>query len=142
MGGFELKGKLNVKIPEARGLPDDTDAYLRVYVVEDKLIGSEDRLAIKCKAEKNTGNPKWGLDETKGLRGDDYLSIKVVVKNKSWGPDKQIGSVEFSCEELMNQKTISGTYPLDQGGEIDITLEYEPGSAGLFGEFESTSDSD
>eukprot|EP00183_Erythrolobus_madagascarensis_P005831 CAMPEP_0185845716 /NCGR_PEP_ID=MMETSP1354-20130828/1602_1 /TAXON_ID=708628 /ORGANISM="Erythrolobus madagascarensis, Strain CCMP3276" /LENGTH=137 /DNA_ID=CAMNT_0028545745 /DNA_START=52 /DNA_END=465 /DNA_ORIENTATION=+ len=137
-----MKGKLTVKIPEARGLADDADAYLRVYVVEDKLIGSEDRLAIKCKAEKNTGNPQWGLEETKGLRGDDYLTIKVVVKNKSWGPDKALGSVEFSCEELIEKNSMGGTFPLEEGGEIDITIEYEPGSAGLFGEFESTSDSD
>ncbi|KAA8498505.1 hypothetical protein FVE85_6090 [Porphyridium purpureum] len=140
MGGTEMKGKLTVKIPSATGLPDDTKAMLRVFMIKDALIGSKESLAIKTGAEKGT-DVSFDLDKTIGLKGE-YIAVKIVVRDKNFGRDKDVGVVEIPVDQLISSGTVSGSFPLEKGGEVQVELIYEEGSAGIFGEYESTSDSD
>jgi len=137
-----MKGKVTVKVPKAEGLPEGCDSYAFVYMVKDTLGIPKPKCMCKIDKVKNESNPQYDFDSgEKGVK-DDYRCVKIVVKESKFGPNTKLGEVEIPCEEIVDQKVVSGAYPLECGGTLYVEVVYEEGSAGIFGEFETTSDSD
>mmetsp|Transcript_8044 Transcript_8044/g.14292 ORF Transcript_8044/g.14292 Transcript_8044/m.14292 type:complete len:141 (+) Transcript_8044:188-610(+) len=140
MSAAELTGKLNVKVPGGKGFGEKADTYIKIYIVQDALVGKKKRCVYKGKADKNDDTPEFKIDVNKTLKGK-YETLKIGVYSKKMGSDKELGAAEIKMTDIKTKKTIKGDYPIGKAS-IHVEVKFEEGSAGIMGEFESTSDSD
>lgn len=142
MGKEYLEGKLNVEIPSGSGFPEGADAYVKVYMIKDKLIGKENSCMKKSSKKKNSQEPEWNLSFEKNLKGN-YEGFKVRVMDSDLFKDDKFGDVDVDIDRLKSGEEIEGEFPLDGGrGTGSIRMKVKFTEDNVMFEYNSTSDSD